>query len=420
MFTPSQTHRVQKCPVSETYPHIQRETGYSAAGTAAHHFFARVRELRGQAAAKDQAREIALREVEVEDPEQFAVLEALPLDDPRLPSLDPAAYTAELAMALHLGSGEARVLGKGLTREEAHALARPGEMVGIADLAGEASGAGVVWDLKFGHGKVPRAAVNLQVRTYLLMLTRALNLDEGFAGLVRVWGEDDVWPDVVSMDDLELYDQLDLLRRLARTVDELRARPPAERPAPVEGPWCTHCPAYLSCPAKRALLYALVHDPEGTLPAPTEGTLAPAAMGEGWRKVRRAKQVLERVEAIYKELARITPIPLGDGEVLGERVTESEGLVGPVAARVLADKLPVVGRVIAEEARSEMTKAALERAVKKHLMPTLPRLSGKPQPFAPVQRDLMRLLAEHGATRVTQVRKVMEFTPKPALPGGSK
>lgn len=427
MFTPSQVHRVEKCPVSETYPHIQRETEYSAAGTAAHRFMARVRELRGAAAEAGQAREIALREVE--DPEHLAVLEALPLDDPRMPSLDPAAFTAELALALNLATGAARILGKGLTREQARELAQPGEMVGIADLAAKAEQSGVVLDLKFGHGRVPRAAVNLQTDTYLLMLVRALRLEDGgHQGIVWVF-DDEPWVDVVERDPLELDDHFERLRRLATQVEELRARPPAERPAPVEGPWCAYCPAFLSCPAKRALLYALVHDPEGTIPAPTEGTLAPAAMGEGWKKLRRAKQVLERVEAIFKELARIQPIQLGDGEVLAERVTEGVGLVGHLAARVLEEKLPIVGRAVADAARSEMTKASLERALKTHLMPTLPRLEtkggkSKPQPYAPVERDILKLLGEHGATRVTQLRKVMEFTPKeqplPALPEGQR
>jgi hypothetical protein len=72
-----------------------------------------------------------------------------------------------------------------------------------------------------------------------------------------------------------------------------------------------------------------------------------------------------------------------------------------------------------------MTKASLERALKAHLMPTLPRTGkGKPQPYAPVERDIYKLLGENGATRVTQVRKVMEFTPKeqplPALPEGQR
>jgi hypothetical protein len=260
MFTPSQIHRVEKCPVSEALPHIQRETQYSAAGTAAHKLMARIRELRGAAASAGQAREIALREVE--DPEHLAVLEALPLDDPRMPSLDPSAYTAELAMALNLTTGTARILGKGLTREQAAARAHPMEMVGIADLAAQAGDEAVVLDLKFGHGRVPRAAVNLQTDTYLLMLSLALQLDGGGTqGIVRVFGEDDVWTDVVQRDSLELDDHFERLRRLARQVEELRARPPAERPAPVEGAWCTYCPAFLSCPAKRALLYALVHDP---------------------------------------------------------------------------------------------------------------------------------------------------------------
>jgi len=424
MFTPSQVHRVSRCPVSETYPHIQRETEYSAAGTAAHKLYADVRELRAQArqAGKElpieDARALALRHVE--DAEQYAVLEALPLDDPRLPSLDPSAYTAELAMAMDVRAVTARILGKGLTREQARAAARPGEMVGITDLAAVAGKSGVVLDLKFGHGRVPRAAVNLQTDTYGLMLYLAQGLEDSHQGLVRVFGPDDVWADVVHRDSLELDDHLDRLRALVRQVEELQVRAPEERPAPVEGPWCTYCPAFLACPAKRALLLALAQDPDAALAAPDQGEMpGPEQLGEGWRRLRRAKQALERVEAIYKELARVAPIPLGDGEVLGVRRTESEGLVGHLAAKVLEEKVPIVGRAVVETARSEMTKASLARGLKQHLMPTLPRgPTGRPQPFAPVERDIWALLRENGATRDTIVDKVMEFTPK--APEGPK
>jgi hypothetical protein len=46
-------------------------------------------------------------------------------------------------------------------------------------------------------------------------------------------------------------------------------------------------------------------------------------------------------------------------------------------------------------------------------MPTLPpNAKGKPQPFAPVFRDLQKLLKEAGATKLGVVRKVEEHTPK--------
>jgi hypothetical protein len=425
MFTPSQTHRVEKCPVSETLPHIQRETEYSAAGTTAHWFYQQIRDLRAQGHALPAARELALRQVE--DPEQLAVLEALPLEDPRMPSLDPAAYTAELALALNLTTGAARVLGKGLTREQAHALAEPEEMVGIADLAAQAGTKGVVLDLKFGHGRVPRAAVNLQTDTYLLMLTRALGLEEGLQGIVRVFGEDDVWTDVVERDSLELDDHLQRLRALARTVEELRARPPTERPQPVEGRHCDYCPAFLSCPAKMRLLREVLADPDTALPAPPPDADVAAdlvAVGQGWLRLRRAQQVMERVEKLYKVLARVQPIPLKDGEVLGERVSESEALVGWRAAQLLEQRLGALGKAVVDEARSEMTGASLERALKKHLMPTLPRTpKGKPQPYAPVERDLWELFRESGATKPTVIRRIVEHVPKaplPALPAGER
>lgn len=416
MFSPSQVYRVERCPVSETYPHIQRETAFSAAGTAAHKLMADVRELRAAdpALSVEQARAAALRRVE--DPEHLPVLEALPLEDKRLPSLDPSAYTAELAMALDVERGSARVLGKGLSREQARALARPGEMVGIADLAGHAAGRGVVWDLKFGHGEVPRAAVNRQTDTYLLMLALALGLDGGYQGIVRVWGEGAVWPDVVERDALELDEHLLRLRALVRQRAEVLALPPAERPRPVEGPWCEHCPAFLHCEAKLQLLRQVVADPEAACPAPPSGpavVVDPATLGEGWNRLRRAQRALERVEAIYKAIARAQPIPIGEGKVLGERATESESLVGPAAIRALEAEYGPVGKAVAEEARSEMTAASLERALKKHLLPTLPRTpTNKPPAFAPVERDVWARLAKRGATRPIIVRKVVEHTPK--------
>ncbi len=417
MFTPSAVQRVEACPLSEALPHTYRETEAAALGTIAHQFMADVRE---------HGRDAALDKVAAEHgADMVRMCEAIPLDDPRMPSLDPRIFTAELAMGLDLDSGEARVLGKGMTRKQAHALARPGEMIGIADLAGqegrvngaEGTGAVVVLDLKFGHGHVPRAAVNMQTDTYLLMLSRALGAMYGRAGIVRVWG-DEVWTDVVERDPLELDDHFELLRDLARLVDAIRATSPASaRPPPVEGHWCTYCPAFLHCPAKRALLAEVVRDPDAALQPPTDGAITPAQLGAGWLRVKRARQVVERVEAAYKELARIEPIPLGDGKVLGEREIEHEGLDDYRAAKILSEQLAVgavpIGRTIADAARTQMTWASLKRALEAHLMPLLPRTAkGKPQPYAPVERDIRKLLADGGAVSKYTTREIREHTPK--------
>lgn len=398
--SPSQHERVSECITSEALPHARSTSEASQAGTAMHAFLANVVNH-----GKDKALEMA-------DPEDREAFEAIPLD--RLPDLDASQYVAEVSFALNIATGEAREIGRNLERAEAQSLAKPGEMVGTADLAGVTPDTFVCFDWKRGIGNhVSRAEVNKQMRAYLLQGARTYHREKAIGFIVRMPEGGDPWFDRVEMDAFDLDSHEVELRELMAERQRVLALPAAERPPLHEGPWCRYCPALAYCPAKVTLLATTFDGDLGELAV----ELTPERAARAWGKINQAEKLLERLKAIVKDYGRQSPFPTEEGYEVGEVTKHRETLVPERAQRVLKEYLDEqMGSVIyaeAVEVKAELTKTALKAAVRKHLLPTLPK---ERQKITTVQRDVEEALRKGGAVSVSSFKCVEEHKVEKALP----
>jgi hypothetical protein len=401
-LTPSGMGRAAACIRSEAMPHVHDSTPHARKGTIVHKFLADVLE---------HGRDLALGMVEdVADVDWLSAI-----DVERLPAFEPQAYHPEVAIAYSPGARTARALGKNLSREQSHALSKEGEVVGIIDVLGATDEDAVVQDYKSGWGYVEPAEVNWQLRTYALLAARWLGKTGAVYSVIRVRDSGSVWFDTARMDELDLLAHeealLDLLTR-REEVRRLAREGKTERLPPlVEGRHCRYCPAFSCCPAKVNAVLRLGSTSEDR--ALTQGPISAEEAARAWQRVKFAQKTLERYEAILKDLARQAPIPLGDGgEVLGEREMTRETIIPERARAVLERQYGPVGAAVAGEAtesKSAITKASLKRALKRYVLPTLPR---QEQKISALNAGALRMLREGGAISATTTRCVTEWTPR--------
>ena len=400
-ISPSSLGRAAACVRSEAMPHVYDNTPHARKGTVAHKFLADCLE---------HGRDLALGMTE--DPEDIDWLAAIDVE--RLPAFERDAYEPEVAIAYHPRTGAARALGKNLTREQARALAKDDELVGIIDVLGATADDAVAHDYKTGWGYVDPAEVNWQLRTYALFAARWLKKTGATYSVIRVRDNGSIWFDLAHMDELdlltheaalvELLDRRELVRQLTREGQW------AKLPALVEGRHCRYCPAMHVCPAKVGAIRIIGTPLEDV--SLMQGPVTEEQKRNAWLKVKAARKALDRYEAILRDLARQEPIPLGDGDVLGEKLGIKEGIV-PDRAKVALEKHygPLGAAVVgdAAEVKTVLTKKALKSALKRLVMPTLP---AGDQKIGQLNDATLRLLREHGAVSVVQTRTVTEWTPK--------
>lgn len=400
--TPSQLGRVAACITSEALPHAQHTNEAARGGIVFHQYMHDVRKM---------GRDAAL--LEIEDDDDRAAMEAVDMD--RLGQLDPAAFASEVAIAWNVATGEARELGRGITREEAAALARRDEMVGILDLVGLTDDAVVVLDYKRGFGRVARAEVNWQTRTYALMAALCYHRTKAIQGVIRAPEGLTPWWDVAEMDSLDVDAHAADVRELLMKVGLVRAAESDQRPQLVEGAHCRYCPARPFCPAKAYLLSVAMHDPKELESATTEALASPERLARAWSRIRDAKALLDRLEAIVKDAARQQPIDLGDGWILGERVESKESVVADRARAVLMSLYGQAGAAVhgaAVKTETSLTKADLKRTLAKLVFPDMVKANPKMKKTH-LERTVFDELRKAGAVSVSSYRKVDEHKPKP-------
>lgn len=406
-ISPSSLSRAAACIRSEAMPHVHDNTPAARKGTIAHKFLADVLE---------HGRDLALGMVE--DTADIDWLSGIDID--RLPAAEQTAYEPEVALAYDPRTRTARVLGKNLSREEARAKAIDHEVVGIIDVLGQDGIHAIAHDYKTGWGYVEPVEVNWQLRTYALLAARWLEETAALYSVIRVRDNGSVWFDTGRMDELDLLAHEEALLSLLAQREEVRrlTRSGAWRALPplVEGRHCRYCPALPTCPAKVHALRTL-----GATEADRALTQGPITLEEAataWQRLKFAQKTLERYEAILRDLARQTPIPLGDGgEVLGEKEVKRESII-PEQARVILERhYGPVGAAVAGEAtesKTSITKSALKRALKRLVLPTLPRGEQK---ISHLNAGALQMLREGGAVSATVSRCVTEWVPR-ALPEG--
>lgn len=266
-----------------------------------------------------------------------------------LPLLDAEELVAEEGYAYNVRTMSARITGVGLGHGVA--VVNPEEEIpGVIDLRALLAG-GVLYllDYKTGHGYVPAARVNMQLRTAALAAARALQalgveVAEVRVGIayIRRGKEDEAWFDHAefTLDDLEIV-ELEIHEILERQRDQ-RGRlqaieagtPGTERLDYTTGEHCAYCSSLPWCEPKMRLLHAITNEPLAVEKKLMECT-TPEQMAEAYRRWKASKDVTKRAGAIIYAAASDKAIPLGEGRFLGMRAVPKEALDGDVVFEVL-------------------------------------------------------------------------------------
>jgi hypothetical protein len=312
----SELPRALRCPGSCVLPQVRQEPGEPAAnGNAVHAFLEDIH--------NGMTPEDAITRVPVE---HQAACRAIHLD--ALPSrmLELTARHAEITLAYNVDTGKTRYLGSGLRRDYSKAD-RTCEIVLTLDLvAVDKSNHHWVWDWKTGWGaeKVEPATNNPQLWAGGLAWSRARDVTSVTVGPVRITEQGFVdGTDTHTMDALDLDAFEAQLRAMVERVRALEERMHSTERVPDvhEGHWCSGCPAFLACPAKRALLLQATGGGLGDVTPVTQEQRA--AAHQRWRDL---VVLAEQAEKEVKEDARLHGmISLGNGLVFEEREVGTSG-----------------------------------------------------------------------------------------------
>lgn len=387
-ITGSRVHRVWKCPASAVLPQGYVSSDPSPAaqrGTAIHAFLEQVGKIgRGAALANAPAEVVPLCEA---------------LDIENL----PVGLATEVSFCWNWQTGAVRELGRNLPRREDGGVDYDGprgasptgegvagvdwsceipltiDVMGLATLepADRRIARGYVGDYKSGHSKYPAPDMFGQTLLAALCVARVYGCDDVVVELLHIHdnGGHHAVRRIVNEWDLQAF-EAELQQAMETAADRERLGLPivdsGEVPTPREGPWCDHCPAFRSCPAKLALVRAL---PEqlvqlGVRPDPESGalTLTPGALtirnaGAAWEAIERIEDVLARAKEEICSIGAFEEIPLSDGRVIGRLITERRGLNGKVAAELMRERY---GMAAAEFIEESVTLDALRKCAAKH------------------------------------------------------
>jgi hypothetical protein len=377
MSTASALDREMACPASAALPQVRQVTGDAAnVGTDTHAFADMVRTcargLAGEGIAYPEAlaraRQQFLDEMP-DDAEHRALCEALPLDEV------PQNAESEVTVAWDPDTKKGRVLGRGLGRD--YSKASPTEIVGTADLLWREGDLVCVDDWKTGKAVASGAAGTWQLRLLALAAARAVGVTRTRVRLIYPRADGRVYVDRADFDAFNLLDFERDLQGLDRRISEARITFKEGRTLAVtEGPHCRYCPALPSCPAKRAVVTALVarasQAPDEATVRAQVATLTPALIGETWLKLEAAELYLKRVrEAVDSYVRQGGPVPLPGGRELKEVPSTRRYLDPKVAADVLLaldEKEPEERRIAMDAIDYEPSTSAaqIRRALSKH------------------------------------------------------
>ncbi len=348
----SQLERLAACPASGALPQVRSVTPWSERGRVVHRYLEQVRTVGSEAAL-----------VEVPD-EYRALCEAIDLE-----ALPKGTWAAEVALAFNVETGEVRELGRGGEREDLYADVDPlVEIPGVLDGVGVSFDAVFVPDWKTGWAPVAPPERNHQLRFNALLAARAFDRHQAVVELVRIREDGSVHRQRAELDAFELVLVRDEVRAIHATVQEARGRYLEEGEAalqPVEGPWCRYCPAFAHCAAKKSLLVEALQTDDDVVDGHL-ASLTDEKVAAGWKMIRRARELLGRVEQTLREYAYARPVYLGDGLWLGRiEKAGNEQLDGRIAWAVVAEQR---GQKIADQVLEPyMSKKAVEMAVRKTL-----------------------------------------------------
>lgn len=317
--------------------------------------------------------------------------------EPCVPVLE--GYATEAAYAWNVDTGAARYLGHHLGREYD---TTPEEFAGAADFASaDDHGRIIVVDLKCGHGAVPPPDRNMQIRFLAYAMSLVTGADEATVGLILAPEDAEPrwqWAELGPFDLALVGEELrDIARRVRGARDAVTK---GQLPSLVVGEHCRYCKGRWTCPAQTAMAKRIAGHPDGII-ADIELLLTVEAAGLAYARAKAFKHLLDEVfRAIYAR-ARETPIPLGDGRVLGPKESRREELDGAVVyecAKVLFG---------ADVALKCVTLGATKTGIQR----TLRELPG---PMTEKLESLLQAVRAAGGSRVNTSESIKEMELKAA------
>lgn len=302
LHTPSSYPRLQKCLGSAVLPWVDEEYEGTRRGTALHMV---PEEMIGGA-----TREQALAAVPAEWRGEAEELDTTPFELLR-------GAMAEAGLAWNPATGACRVLGHGMTREQARAACLPGEVPMVLDVLSHEPGQeeALVIDWKHGRGEeLGPAAEHWQILTYASVAMVALGAQSARCFLATWRGLRWVW-DEARLDNLDALAHLEQVRARLEQAQEAHARYRAsgEVPPLQRGQWCQWCPSQRTCPAVASVLVAAARGEAGLA---TSRPVAELTLSEAGGLLVRLREVQKQVERALRDLnalARQTPLLLPDG-----------------------------------------------------------------------------------------------------------
>jgi hypothetical protein len=336
MITGSSLQRVMACPASETLTHVHSTNEFAEAGNARHLYLQHVEKV-GMDAALDMV-----------PAEYRGMCEAIDLDGL------PTNLATEVAFAWNWQTGEARELGRGLDRD--YSSCGPHEVAGTIDALGVAEDSVYLGDYK---GFQPVAAKdNAQLLFAAMCSAKVYAKDAAILEIINIRHGSN-WRSNAGVD---VFDLADFETRLRHTMISVAALQAGQRASFNEGEHCRYCPGFQSCPAKTALIRAMVNGDEATRVEMTV-PLSPETATLAYQQLRAMEALVKRARDIVYAYASERPIQLGDGRVFGSRVKPgNERLDGDVVYGVLRNHLGQSAADVAVERKA--TKAGIARAVK--------------------------------------------------------
>jgi hypothetical protein len=229
------------------------------------------------------------------------------------------------------------------------------EFVGTADFAGIDTQRSrvVVPDWKSGWLDLGDPRESLTMCFYSLAASRVAGVDEALTGFVFLREDGTAAMKWAELDAAALAETAERLRELAAALQS----PPTG--SVTEGPWCTYCPAWTSCPAKVQLAAALHSGVIVDGPAIEAMTLE--QLGAAYRRVEQIMPVAQRIRESIRERAATEDIPLGDGRVLKAIPWPTTSIKAEVALGVIRDLHG--DAAAADAAPPKVTQTSIKRAV---------------------------------------------------------
>lgn len=348
--------RTAACPGSAALPHIGEESGDAAAkGTVIHKFLED---------CVNKGRDEALRIV---PEEHFSACESINLSE--LPAGNAASYATEVAFAYNWRTGTARLLPDVQNRN--YGALTDDEIPGTVDIVGLTEPAAIIWDYKTGRGHVDPAESNWQLKILGVAAAAAYGKDEAHVGIIRVWDKVNHFMSAhLDMFELEKAkkDIENVMLDAIKAVEDVDA---GRVPQLNIGLQCEYCPCMRVCPAVTGFLQSSRADPNSLIFNPIE--LSPEEAGQAYLHIKVLKKVVKIMEDNLKEIAKVTPLPLGNGMVLAEVLVPRESPDSPGDAPIVKSVMTrLYGKDAGEESveiKMSSSKTLVEKIVRKYMSP---------------------------------------------------